>query len=252
MQHIQDNEFDRLFKDRFEESEITPSVNLWDNIETQLEVKPKRVYPVYWMAAAIGVITVSAGVFFYPERNGNAGGSDKIVSAHEYQPKVLAAPKADVASPADKLATASTVTELVKVAKVIAAEPSKSGNAKKDLTALQPLALNTHLHTKELTVKQETYPLPAAASPDVTLLASNDDHSEGITERSANGNEVINENEGKTENRSIRNMGDLINYVVDKVDKSDEKIIQFKTEDDNSSLVALNIGIIRFNSKKHK
>lgn len=44
----------------------------------------------------------------------------------------------------------------------------------------------------------------------------------------------------------------LVNCVVDKVDKSEEKIIQFKTEDDNSSLVALNIGILRCNTKKHK
>jgi hypothetical protein len=252
MQHIQDNELDRLFKDGFEEAEITPSVNLWDNIETKLAVKPKRVFPVYWMAAAIGLITVSVGVLFFPESSGNAGRSDKIVFANEYKPKVLARPKAVVALPAEKLTTASTVTELVKVTKVIAAEPSASADPKKNLAAMQPLALITHLHTNELTVKQETLPLPAAAAPEVIVLANNDDHSAGNTERSAKGDEVINENEGRTENRSIRNMGDLINYVVDKVDKSDEKIIQFKTEDDNSSLVALNIGIIRFNSKKHK
>ena len=63
--------------------------------------------------------------------------------------------------------------------------------------------------------------------------------------------DVSNENV-EAPNRGIRNMGDLVNYVVDKLDKREEKLLQFKTEDDNSSLVALNIGMFKFNQKKHK
>jgi hypothetical protein len=51
----------------------------------------------------------------------------------------------------------------------------------------------------------------------------------------------------------IRNAGDLVNFVVDKIDRREQKIVAFNTDDDdNSSLVALNIGPFRFNSKKHK
>ena len=47
-------------------------------------------------------------------------------------------------------------------------------------------------------------------------------------------------------------MGDLINFVVDKVDKREDKLIRFDTDDDNSSLIGINIGMIRFSKKKHK
>ena len=115
------------------------------------------------------------------------------------------------------------------------------------MVSLQPLALNPQPYGNDITVKQERLGLPMSVSSaaDTLVLASINDIKQPV-------DQVIGENETRTENKGIRNMGDLINYVVDKVDKSDEKIIQFKTEDDNSSLVALNIGIIRFNTKKHK
>jgi restriction endonuclease S subunit len=53
-------------------------------------------------------------------------------------------------------------------------------------------------------------------------------------------------------NKGIRNVGDLINFVVDKVDKREKKVIQFATDEDNSSIVALNIGFIKFNKKSDK
>ncbi|MNQ93554.1 hypothetical protein D3C85_1090260 [compost metagenome] len=62
----------------------------------------------------------------------------------------------------------------------------------------------------------------------------------------------ITETEGR-ERRGIRNVGDVINFVVDKLDKREKKIIQFRTDDDdNSSLIAVNIGILQFNPKRNK
>ena len=64
-------------------------------------------------------------------------------------------------------------------------------------------------------------------------------------------NAVMNEND-MADKRGIRNMGDLINFVVDKVDKREDKLIRFDTDDDNSSLIGINIGMIKFSKKKHK
>jgi len=231
MQNIQDNEFDRLFKDKFAEAEITPPLNLWDKIDTQLSVKPKRAFPVYWMAAALAIAAVSLALLF---------------PIQEQDHKV---------SLAATTATAPVINALPEVAASEAAKQkeiplqivSKPKTLKKDLVSLQPLALNPQPYGNDITVKQERLGLPMSVSSaaDTLVLASINDIKQPV-------DQVIGENETRTENKGIRNMGDLINYVVDKVDKSDEKIIQFKTEDDNSSLVALNIGIIRFNTKKHK
>ena len=55
------------------------------------------------------------------------------------------------------------------------------------------------------------------------------------------------------EHTKIRNVGDLINFVVEKVDKREQKFLQFKSDDDdNSSLVAINIGPFKLNARKHK
>ena len=240
MQHIQDNEFDQLFRDKFEEAEIKPSAHLWNHIETQLAVKPRRVFPVYWMAAAVAVAGLSAALLF------KTAGAKRQLSDGIAVAQV--SPSAAVARQAKPAASAEPVPRLAASPKVIAPgiqiEDSPAvDEPKKDLAALQPIALNARHDTKEIAVSQEKLPLPVSAEP--IVLASND-------VKPGPGDEVINENDNRAENKGIRNMGDLINYVVDKVDKSDEKIIQFKTDDDNSSLIALNIGIIRFNSKRHK
>jgi hypothetical protein len=60
-------------------------------------------------------------------------------------------------------------------------------------------------------------------------------------------NEPVIETETKP---SIRNIGDLVNLVVEKIDKRDKKLIRFATDDDdNSSLVGINIGFIKLNKK---
>jgi hypothetical protein len=300
MRKIQDNEFDQFFKNKFEEAEITPSKNLWDTIETQLAVKPKRVFPVYRIAAVLAVAALSIALLTYtgqhagenktgrsagPGRRSAAEPGPVIVSsssgkAEAASGKAEAFGKADVPSgkpeaesgnkPQAAWASESKaairsqagllpVTTSARINKLV---PRSSAQAiqlvrqeddlKKDLKGMQPLAINTRLQKNDLAVKQQKLPLPNAAN-EVSVLANMDNNrSAPDAESPAGGDIVINDNENKTENKGIRNMGDLINYVVDKVDKSDEKIIQFKTDDDNSSLVALNIGIIRFNTKKHK
>jgi hypothetical protein len=265
MQHIQDNEFDQLFKERFEEAEVTPSANLWSNIETQLAEKPKRVFPVYWLAAAISLAAVSVGLMFYKGGNNRERGTHLTASEVTVAPKVSKGILASAAGPAieepsvtanirqsgispklsQHLYRSHEIEEISDAtdesASTVIADP------KKHLAGLQPMALNAHLYTKEVVVKQEklTLPVSAPSQAEEVVLAN-------ATADPAGSDEVINENESRTENKGIRNVGDLINYVVDKVDKREEKIIQFKTEDDNSSIVALNIGMFKFNQRKHK
>jgi hypothetical protein len=52
--------------------------------------------------------------------------------------------------------------------------------------------------------------------------------------------ELINDNEQSFKN--IKNVGDVVNIIVNKVDKRKDKFIQFRTDDDDSSLSSINIG----------
>ncbi|MET1057479.1 MAG: hypothetical protein ABWY16_19350 [Pedobacter sp.] len=255
MQHIQDNEFDQSFRDRFDEAEIEAPAHLWDKIETQLIVKPRRIFPVYWLAAAIGIVALSVGFFISNADHSERSHRMAVVKTKPAVAVAVPAVQSTISSHSHGSAvknlqhskrfsalTAVAVEKKVQSPDVLSESAKESTDSKKDLADLQPLALNAHLYAREVTIKQQKLSLPLSGD---IVLANN-------AEGPATGDGVMNENENRTANRGIRNMGDLINYVVDKVDKSDEKIIQFKTEDDNSSLVALNIGIIRFNTKKHK
>jgi hypothetical protein len=63
--------------------------------------------------------------------------------------------------------------------------------------------------------------------------------------------DVISENDNISQRKGIRNVGDLVNFVVDKVDKREKKLVRFNTDDDdNSSIVGINIGFLKFNKKR--
>jgi len=249
MQNIQDKEFNQVFKSQFEEAEIEPSADLWSAIETQLEDGRKRkpVFPVYWMAAAMAVMALTIGLIFYP-------------SAKKQLPSAaIVFHRPDVSKPeVDKVQKSSTVLAVILPKKVkaighinhtrVKAISSKNEDlvvdsaaySKKDLVAMQPLRDISHPDYKTINIKQEKIALPKATPEEIMLASAN-----------AGRNDVENENVQR-ENKGIRNVGDLVNFVVDKLDKRAEKTIQFQTDDDNSSLITINIGIIKFNQKKQK
>jgi hypothetical protein len=259
MQHMQDKDFDQMFRDKFEEAQLEPSLDLWNKIEQRLDVKPKRVFPIYWAAAAVVVIAITAGLLFrQPEKinmqgdltvQANPLGDRKEEGSQIFIPTDDAGPaKAEnkISAISDRTsrhvtAHKSVVTDGLDEAVI---QPDLN-NGKKDLLAMQPLGGIAHPDNKEMVmtdpqIRKAIILQPAPAEDIMLANAGNDSTEEGNEDR-------------HTENKKIRNVGDLVNYVVDKVDKREEKFIQFKTDDDdNSSLVALNIGMFRFNSKKHK
>lgn len=128
---------------------------------------------------------------------------------------------------------------------------------KKDLQVMQPFEQVAHLNNKPAAVKQNVIVNKKYVAPVETRLVNEKGLAkEGTMIASTETpvitpDEVVNDNE-QSEKKGIRNVGDLINYVVDKVDKREDKILKFKTDDDdNSSLIGINIGMIKFN-KKHK
>jgi len=254
MQHIQDKEFDRLFKERFEGAEIEPSANLWDNIEKGLRPKRKRFVPVYWMAAAVVAAVLTAGLIFFNQKEERiplqaplavteqpkpAEQKDTVQGEKEAEPTVAA----EVRQPAGRSAFA-------KVKLTVAAKGNDRDTlnnfVQKNIKAMQPITEIARLTTKPDAVKEDRPKLdeePVTPQNEV-MIAS--------TDMPAVKEEMSNEND-QADKKGIRNVGDLINYVVDKVDKREDKLIQFNTDnDDNSSLVGINLGMIKFSHKKHK
>ncbi len=253
MQHIPDNEFDRLFKDRLAHAEVQPSAELWDKIAPRIAPKKKRSIVLYWSAAASVMIAISAGLLFRPQ--------EKIA---------LQAPVAAVAGNAQSAGNGSEVSESVALNTVqeknressrvrtdvyagkIASAPKEQSIAPNEniLAVVQPVAnADHHLNTAPIEEAIVTTPLEHTA-PDNALAINNSpvDVEPAMAEALTENGTVEQQTRPK-----IRNAGDLVNFVVEKIDKREQKLVEFRTdEDEGSSLVAINIGPLKINQRRHR
>jgi len=250
MQHMPDKDFDKLFKDSFMDAEIEPSANLWGNIAGQLEPKRKRSFPILWVAAASVAVVVSVMLF--------TQGQDKVYLQGAAQE--IATVRSLEGTPTSSIAAAEETTTVsaavLTEAKRTNISPVRAAVAKveiatiedvqeKSFVAMQPSEKNEHLVIKRGEVKPlDVTPTVTTAKENQTMYASADTKPVDYFEQAE---------ESDTNKKGIRNVGDLINYVVDKVDKRDKKLIKFDTDDDdNSSIIGLNIGFLKLNKKNNK
>ncbi|RZK80383.1 MAG: hypothetical protein EOO85_01000 [Pedobacter sp.] len=231
---MEDKDFDQLFKDQFEEAEVAPSTNLWDNIEKELSPKKRVMLPAYWMAAAVVVIGVMVAVLM-PKTEPIRLQGNRDVAAATVAPEVISS-----AVVADRLATVVEDKEEKSTPLVIAARLNEE-DVKKDFELVQPNVARKHPVNMDVQTSPSIIAKVEPESPVNDVMIA---RVESTPEVQAN---TIAE---QPEHKGIRNVGDLINIVVNKVDKRDKKLIQFNTdEDDNSSVVAINIGFLKFNKR---
>ncbi|MEJ7560666.1 MAG: hypothetical protein WKF66_20315 [Pedobacter sp.] len=228
---MEDKDFDQLFKDRFEEAEVSPSADLWGNIEKELSPRKRLVLPVYWMAAAVVIVAIMVGVLMPKSEPIQLRGSADEVATN-INSETIASPKA---------IQEAVVEEEVKSTPLVIAPRLNENEVKKDFAAMQPIASSKHPVNKEV---QNTPAVAAQVEAEMPVA-------EVMMARVETPQEITTYNEvDQPEHKGIRNVGDLINIVVNKVDKREKKLIQFNTdEDDNSSVVAINIGFLKFNKR---
>lgn len=252
MQNIPDKDLDQLFKDKLADAGVDPPASLWANIEQQIEPKRRRPLPLYWMAAAMAFLAISAGLLFNSEDKIQLhGNSDVVTTAVKPSQELKEVPATEPVVASEKGAE-----EVVERAEEVrkAEQPVSRRQSKNVLIAMQPSAPKVHLKHTNTTKKEElkvaemeieVTPLPPAAA-----LLAQVNPSPTVTEEAIADQAVIEQVGVSNEKNGINNIGDLVNLLVEKVDKREKKFLQFKSDDDdNSSLVAINIGIIKFNGK---
>lgn len=275
MQHIQDKDFDQLFKDRFEDAEIQPSAELWNKIKKEIEPKEKKKLPVFWMAAASVLLAVSLAVYLNkPDKIQLTGKTDvaqvQVGDNHQHESKkdtneTSALDKNNHHAAAQSVELRNHSSQLRDVAKSPNEKVTPSSNESQikeenNLLAMQPNAGQSHLNntnisTKASDINPSEIRQPAIEElPAVQVAIAGTANSEGnaLTDETL----TVNTDDAEAEQTGrlrIRNAGDLVNFVVEKLDKREQKLLEFKTDDDdNTSLVAINIGPIKLNSRKHK
>lgn len=236
MQVMRDKDFDQLFKDQFDHAEIQPSRNLWDDISKELVPQKEKNRSLYWSVAATILIGCAIGLL-YPK-------AEKI--------RLHGAAIAEVEQPRGGHRQAFTPEQVTprseKSTPLILAPKLELENETpiNNLATLQPNEADAHPivkrselpPVKEIEIKANVqFSDIVVANIDSPAIPETVDQLAAVKEGG----------------KGIRNMGDIINFVVNKLDKREKKIIQFKTDDDdNSSLVAINIGILKFNPKKDR
>lgn len=250
MQPIQDKDFDQLFKDRFEDAEITPSRDLWSSIESEIEPKKKRIIPIYWLSAAAILIIATVGIMIYQQQN---------VVPKQYANNVATNMNPVIVEPQVKDSSVSN-TDLTKdVAKALPAHVKPS-------TTLVQTAVKENAKPIE---KQKVISEPDIQKQE-TMIAKVEEPKKDIktkieeavfktkeeTVLAANVNEVIADevidSSYPVERKGIRNVGDVVNLIVNTMDKRKDKVIQFRTDDDDSSISVVNIGPFRIGKKSRK
>jgi hypothetical protein len=254
---MQDNEFDDLFRSKLEGFEAAPSANVWAGIDAELNNKKhKKILMPFLSIAASIIVLVGAGLFFIPQKQPVSNyHTAKKGGTHTPQPVIAVAPvKNDSNATALKLKPVAghhtTAASAGSVARVIPAKAVKdtpgiteqNTQAKTDgqlaivPTLQKPNDLNNAIvpdDSTPLSVKQ-TADIPATFIPKPVVLTAQVP--------------VINNQDSAPvkAKHKIRNLAGLLNAVVAKVDKRDDKLIVFgESDDDESNVTGVNLGIIK-------
>jgi len=248
MQPIQDKDFDKLFKDAFEEAEITPSRDLWTNIESEIEPKKKRIIPIYWLAAAAILVVATVGMLVYQQQD---------VEPKQFANNVEQSTKPVVETQPvqDSVKVVEAVTQRVEQALPVTAKPAQAIAKTEIKEILKPVEKQKIISAPEMQ-KQETM-IAQVEKPKEDIKAKIEDAVSRVTQETViastatavKADEVTGE-DNQSDNKGIRNVGDVVNLIVNKVDKRKDKFIQFRTDDDDSSISSINIGPFKFGKRK--
>lgn len=249
MQPIQDKDFDQLFKNAFEDAEISPSRDLWGSIERGIEPKKKRMIPVYWLSAAAVLLIATVGFLVYQQQEVNpkqfANHVEPKVTKPVNEAQAVQDSDETVRVPKEQLEPTlpTTLKSVDQVAKTTVKENAKVVEKQKIVTAPEMQKQETRIAKVEEPKEDIKAKIEDAVSKvnQETVLAS--------TATASRTDEVI-EDDNQVESKGIRNVGDVVNLIVNKVDKRKDKFIQFRTDDDDSSLSSINIGPFKFGKKK--
>ena len=246
MQPTRDKDFDGFFKNTFDDAEIVPTKDLWNGIEHAIEPKRKRIIPVHWLVAAIVLIIATVGVLVYEQGNNKPNQLAKIVATKATEIDLINPTKnetvAPVVVPVEIVEQRIRNTVKPKVNQSDISVLGKSVTEQKLITGHEVqkpevFIANIEQSQKEITVKVEDVVIKPKEE---TILVANVTLGDGNEENGS----------AQPENKGIRNVGDVVNLIVNKLDKRKDKFIQFRTDDDESSLSAINIGPFKIGKRK--
>lgn len=254
MHRISDKELDKLFQQRFMDAEFQPSGDVWDKINAKMEQKQKvkRTFPVFWMAAASVIVVIGAGLWIYrPVEVIKLQGAK-----HEMVENVPASPISDLGTGAALLDPHQPEIKGVDFSKLVVSEeksvtPEEVVVPEKSAGELP----RQDLISSNITTRKNN-PVVVQPKKEVRISRYTGDQSQlDVTQPDMIAsaevkNEVLIPEHEQPSPKRIKSVGSLVNFVISKVDRRDDKIIEFKDGEEGSQVSGINLGLIKLKSRK--
>lgn len=252
-----DKDIDQLFKSSLEDVEITPTQTSWTDISNRLDAKPHQKKFPFWMAAASVLLVFGIGIGLYHQ-------TDETIKLHPNEDREMTAnlvqDEASVLKNTPKQENSSVSLAEKKRIMIRKIAPTL-GHADADTTndtstaneALEPMSDN---HEMTYTAVIQTVKIPKAKLVTEQIL-----HQEELAplkkirvinlEDDQSEIELLSSSlEPNTKRLKIGSLGDIVNFVVAKVDKREEKIIRIsKTEESDNEVTGINLGLFKFSKQ---
>lgn len=240
MQTMSDKEFDKLFKDKFDSFEINPSPVVWDGIENKLENRQKKPFPFFSAAAASMAAIVAVSLWLMPEKKpirlygkvkpavvslSEGVNEDNNIESNDVVLPIVSAPSEDYVK----------VSKRRSKRRIVISAPEEQVNA--------PVTQSFVASVEEKQTEQKIEESPIL----VTSIAEISNTRSMLALKPLPEEEKINDEERVKS--KIKTVGDLVNFVVRKVDKRKNKIIEFSKEDEGDVVSGLNLGLVQYKTR---
>jgi hypothetical protein len=251
---MQDKEFDALFSSKLNDFEVTPSVQVWGNINTELDKgrRKKSLFPLLGIAASIMVL-ISAGLLFIPKG---------MPAKHPAQNNV-----ARLKTPVKNIPQVKIIITPVALPVNTIAKQHLTIVAVRQAVHIQNIKKQTPSVKQPVPSKTEEQPVLSASAQQTPIVAVVPDVSTPLTiipqeitgpvtakPVIADVQPAVNTKTNVTAKprHRIHTLGDIINLAVAKVDKRRDKIIEFTNtdDDDEANVSAVNLGVVRIKKEK--
>lgn len=253
--NMQDNELDDLFRSKLGGLEVEPAAHVWANIHAELGGKKKKSWVPMLNIAATVLVLITAGTWFLL--------NEPIKIRHKQVTRIKVTPKVTENVKVSELQTIKPVIAEVPAAQHTPqniASVSYATRVKHEATPVSVTAVvenvdeaATQSATQVLAVVQNK-PVLHAVVPEMSLTGA-DENEEQVLVKPINVAApvvmIAHETEKKVKKRGIHSLGGLINAVIAKVDKREDKLIEFtESDEDEANVTGINLGLIKIKKDK--
>lgn len=256
---MSDKELDQLFNSKLTDLEAEPSAELWDKILPEIPgngIGRSGLTPMLSIAATL-VILLTAGLLFMPRTQKLAlhGKYDpqqtinEAVAAVTQQPTVAE----DVPDVTPEQPVAGQPKTVIPVKPVVTDYAKNTGGATtmvNPVDSVPALTLARAVNIGKPDHQDNSLSRPAIAAVNSGITALKTDQPTNTVKAVAANNPSATKATEVVKKKRIHNLGDLLNVVIAKVDKRDNKIIQFgggsdDDDDDLLNVTGVNLGPIK-------